>query len=120
MAPPLTPLPPPPKVKRFGPVTPQLAYSDPRFADDPSYVLVLSECELCGGIIQVPAPKDVIKNSELPVVPLTYVHGPPENRHAIMVHLDHDFQVRRFRYSYLVEWQPEYVHSILFFLRGIY
>ncbi|HMF32225.1 MAG TPA: hypothetical protein VKK79_12460 [Candidatus Lokiarchaeia archaeon] len=97
------PIPPPPIIKQLNPEVDPLVFSDPRFAGDPRYNNIFVKCDLCGGNISVPVPKDVVLNSQLPVVPVTYVHGPEENHHAILLHLDHDFQVRRRRFSYLVE-----------------
>ncbi len=74
-----------------------------RYVENPNYTHVLVECELCGGIIKMPVPTNFVKDSKLPVVPITYVHGEPGFRHPILVYLDHDFQVRRTRLSFLVE-----------------
>jgi hypothetical protein len=97
------PIPPPPIIKQLNPEISPLVFSDQRFADDPRYNHIFVKCDLCGGNIGVPVPKDVVLNSELPVVPVTYVHGPEGDHHAILIHVDHDFQVRRRRFSYLVE-----------------
>lgn len=63
--------------------------------------VVLVNCERCGNIIPIPIPKKVVLNSELPVVPISYVHKNKENndQHCITVHIDHDFDIRRQRIS---------------------
>jgi len=63
--------------------------------------VVLVNCERCGNIIPVPIPKKVVLNSELPVVPISYVHKNKENKdqHCITIHIDHDFDIRRQRIS---------------------
>ncbi len=97
------PLPPPPKAKQTANVeVSDLVFFDDKFINNPDYQYILIECEGCGGVIKMPVPKSVVLNSPLPVVPVTYVHG-KESRHAILAHLDHDFQVRRIRFSHLVE-----------------
>lgn len=66
--------------------------------------VVLVNCERCGNIIPVPIPKQVVLNSELPVVPISYVHKNKEHKdqHCITLHLDHDFDIRRQRISDVV------------------
>ncbi len=97
------PLPPPPKVKQTANVeVSDLVFFDDKFVNNPDYQYILIECEGCGGVIKMPVPKAVVLSSPLPVVPVTYVHG-KESRHAILAHLDHEFQVRRIRFSHLVE-----------------
>ena len=63
--------------------------------------VVLVNCERCGNIIPIPIPKKVVLNSELPVVPISYVHKNKENKdqHCITIHVDHDFDIRRERIS---------------------
>ena len=63
--------------------------------------VVLVNCERCGNIIPIPIPKKVVLNSELPVVPISYVHKNKENKdqHCITIHIDHDFDIRRQRIS---------------------
>ncbi len=90
-----------PKAKQVG--MSQLVFASNRFINDPNYTHVLVECELCGGVIKMPVPTNIVKDSKLPVVPVTYVHGEPGIRHPVLVYLDHDFQVRRTRLSFLVE-----------------
>ncbi len=97
------PLPPPPKIKQTANVeVSDLVFFDDKFVNNPDYQYILIECEGCGGVIKMPVPKAVVLSSPLPVVPVTYVHG-KESRHAILAHLDHEFQVRRIRFSHLVE-----------------
>ncbi len=98
------PLPPPPKIKQAANVEiSDLVFFDDKFVNNPDYQYILIECEGCGGVIKMPVPKAVVLTSPLPVVPVTYVHGKEGSRHAILAHLDHDFQVRRIRFSHLVE-----------------
>src|SRR5271157_702874 len=99
------PLPPPPKgaKEELNLEMSELVFTDDKYADDPNYQHILIMCEWCGGVIKMPVPKDVVLSSDLPVVPVTYVHGAEGNKHALLAHLDHDFQVRRRRFSHLVE-----------------
>ncbi|OLS12034.1 MAG: hypothetical protein RBG13Loki_4378 [Promethearchaeota archaeon CR_4] len=92
-----------PKPKQIDPVMSQPVFRNNRYVNDPNYTHVLVECELCGGVIKMPVPTAYVVNSKLPVVPITYTHGQFGIRHALLAHLDHDFQVRRTRVSYLVE-----------------
>jgi hypothetical protein len=94
---------PQPKLKQVDMGMAQLVFSSNRYINDPNYTQVLVECELCGGVIKMPVPTTYVRDSKLPVVPVTYVHGQSGIRHALLVYLDHDFQVRRTRLSYLVE-----------------
>jgi len=66
--------------------------------------VVLVNCERCAGVIPVPIPKKVIIKSELPVVPVSFVHKNSMGRdqHCITIHLDHDFDIRRQRISDVV------------------
>ncbi|MHA1438336.1 MAG: hypothetical protein ACTSPD_12235 [Promethearchaeota archaeon] len=63
--------------------------------------VVLVNCERCSEVIPVPVPKIKIINSELPVVPISYVHNNPKGKdqHNIIIYLDHDFDIRRQRIS---------------------
>lgn len=61
---------------------------------------IIVDCPICGKNIFVPVPEDIVRDSSLPVVPVTYVHGDPA--HGLTLHLDHDFQVRRRRTSAVV------------------
>ncbi len=66
--------------------------------------VVLVNCERCKAVIPVPVPKKVVIESELPIVPISFVHKNLENedQHCITIHLDHDFDVRRQRLSDVV------------------
>ncbi len=70
--------------------------------------VVLVNCERCREIIPVPIPKNYIIKSDLPVVPISYVHSNShkKDQHCITLHLDHDFDVRRQRISDVV-FSPE-------------
>ena len=70
--------------------------------------VVLVNCERCREIIPVPIPKDYVINSDLPVVPISYVHSNSlmKDQHCITLHLDHDFDIRRQRISDVV-FSPE-------------
>jgi hypothetical protein len=63
--------------------------------------IVLVNCERCKEVIPVPIPKSLIHNSDLPVVPLSYIHKNNEgdDQHCITLYLDHDFDIRRQRIS---------------------
>ncbi len=75
-------------------------------SDDIKVVLV--NCERCKEIIPVPIPKDYVIKSDLPVVPISYVHSNSQlkDQHCITLHLDHDFDIRRQRISDVV-FSPE-------------
>ena len=66
--------------------------------------VVLVNCERCKAIIPVPVPKKAVLESELPVVPISYVHKNLEKKdqHCLTIHLDHDFDIRRQRISDVV------------------
>ena len=62
---------------------------------------ILIECQICGNVpIMMPVPKDLVLTASEPVVDVSYVHGDPE--HVLVAQLDHDFQVRRRRASWVV------------------
>ena len=73
-----------------------------------SVKVVLVNCERCKEIIPVPIPKKYIIKSDLPVVPISYVHSNSlrKDQHCITLHLDHDFDIRRQRISDVV-FSPE-------------
>ena len=48
----------------------------------------------------MPVPKDLVLTASEPVVDVSYIHGDPE--HVLVAQLDHDFQVRRRRASWVV------------------
>jgi len=66
--------------------------------------VVLVNCERCKEIIPVPIPKNFILKSELPVVPISYIHknSQKKDQHCITLHIDHDFDIRRQRISDVV------------------
>ncbi len=70
--------------------------------------VVLVNCERCREIIPVPIPNKYIIKSDLPVVPISYVHSNShkKDQHCITLHLDHDFDIRRQRISDIV-FSPE-------------
>jgi hypothetical protein len=70
----------------------------------PEIKVVLVNCERCKAVIPIPIPKRMVLNSNLPVVPISYVHMNLQNKdqHCITVHIDHDFDIRRQRISDVV------------------
>lgn len=70
----------------------------------PEMKVVLVNCERCKAVIPIPIPKRMVLNSNLPVVPISYVHMNLQNKdqHCITVHIDHDFDIRRQRISDVV------------------
>ena len=66
-----------------------------------SVKVVLVNCERCGEVIAVPIAKMSISNSELPVVPVSYVHmnSKGKDMHCVTLFLDHDYDIRRQRIS---------------------
>lgn len=66
--------------------------------------VVLVNCERCKNVIPIPIPKNLILKSELPIVPISYIHKNLKGRdlHCITLHLDHDFDIRRERISDVV------------------
>ena len=101
-------VPEPPKKKQ------ELSISSPDLAQDvlerikkvesPDMKVVLVNCERCKAVIPIPVPKKVVLESELPIVPVSYVHKNLESKdqHCITIHLDHDFDIRRQRLSDVV------------------
>jgi hypothetical protein len=62
---------------------------------------ILIECSICGAQpIVMPVPKKMVLEASEPVVDVSYCHG--EKKHVIVAQLDHDFQVRRQRASWIV------------------
>ncbi|MFX1308472.1 MAG: hypothetical protein ACFE8C_02145 [Promethearchaeota archaeon] len=72
--------------------------------ESPDVKVVLVNCERCKAIIPVPVPKNAVLDSELPVVPISYVHKnlQKKDQHCLTIHLDHDFDIRRQRISDVV------------------
>lgn len=66
--------------------------------------VVLVNCERCKGVIPVPIPKKAVLDSDLPVVPISYVHKnlQKKDQHCLTIYLDHDFDIRRQRISDVV------------------
>ncbi|MFX1574640.1 MAG: hypothetical protein ACFFB0_18030 [Promethearchaeota archaeon] len=69
--------------------------------ESPNTKVVLVNCERCKAIIPIPVPIKAVLKSELPVVPISYVHKNLQNadQHCITIHVDHDFDIRRQRIS---------------------
>lgn len=68
--------------------------------ESPSVRVVLVNCDRCKEVIPIPVPKDFVLKSELPVVPVSYVHmNNEDDQHCLTIHLDHDFDIRRQRLS---------------------
>ncbi|MFX1455393.1 MAG: hypothetical protein ACFFDB_08455 [Promethearchaeota archaeon] len=70
----------------------------------PDVKVVLVNCERCKAVIPIPVPKNLVLESELPIVPISFVHNNLEckDKHCITIHLDHDFDIRRQRLSDVV------------------
>lgn len=70
----------------------------------PDIKVVLVNCERCECVIPVPIPKKAVLDSDLPVVPISYVHKnlQKKDQHCLTIHLDHDFDIRRQRISDVV------------------
>ena len=67
--------------------------------EETKYILI--ECQICGDApIMMPVPKSLVLDASEPVVDVSYIHGDPE--HVLVAQLDHDFQVRRRRASWVV------------------
>ena len=67
--------------------------------EETKYILI--ECQICGDApIMMPVPKTLVLDASEPVVDVSYIHGDPE--HVLVAQLDHDFQVRRRRASWVV------------------
>ncbi|KKN19364.1 hypothetical protein LCGC14_0946470 [marine sediment metagenome] len=75
-----------------------------KLAESPNTKVVLVNCERCKAIITVPIPKNFVTTSELPVVPISFIHKNLQNKdqHCLTIHLDHDFDIRRQRISDVV------------------
>ncbi len=63
--------------------------------------VVLINCDRCKEVIPIPVPKRMVLESDLPVVPISFIHknAMKEDQHCITIHLDHDFDIRRQRIS---------------------
>lgn len=73
-------------------------------ATTPNAKVVLVNCERCNAIIPIPIPMNFVSSSELPIVPVSFVHKnlQAKDQHCITIHLDHDFDIRRQRISDIV------------------
>ncbi|MHA2037221.1 MAG: hypothetical protein ACW98X_12350, partial [Promethearchaeota archaeon] len=65
--------------------------------ESPDIKVVLVNCERCKAVIPIPIPKSVVLESEIPIVPVSFVHKNlrSKDQHCITIHLDHDFDIRR-------------------------
>lgn len=72
--------------------------------ESPNMKVVLVNCERCDAVIPIPVPIKVVTDSDLPIVPVSYVHKnlKKKDQHCITIHLDHDFDIRRQRLSDVV------------------
>lgn len=72
--------------------------------ESPEKKVVLVNCERCKAVIPIPVPRKVVIESELPIVPISFVHKNLENedQHCITIYLDHAFDIRRQRLSDVV------------------
>lgn len=72
--------------------------------ESPDIKVVLVNCERCNAVIPIPLPKRLVLESELPIVPISFIHKNLESKdkHCITIHLDHDFDIRRQRLSDVV------------------
>lgn len=63
--------------------------------------VVLVNCERCQEVIPIAIPKKIVEKSELPVIPISFVHKNHQGKdlHCITIHIDHDFDIRRQRIS---------------------
>ena len=68
--------------------------------EDKKTEVVLVRCDKCESVIPVPVPKDAVLKSDLPIVPISYVHkNKDKEQHCITIFLDKDFDIRRRRFS---------------------
>lgn len=72
--------------------------------ESPDKKVVLVNCERCKAVIPIPIPKRMVLSSNLPIVPISYVHMNLQNKdqHCITVYIDHDFDIRRQRISDII------------------
>jgi len=66
--------------------------------------VVLVNCRRCNNVIAIPVPRELVLDSDLPVVPVSYIHfnGANEDLHCTTIHLDRDFDIRRQRNSSVI------------------
>jgi hypothetical protein len=68
--------------------------------EDKNTEVVLVNCDRCKSVIPIPVPKKAVLDSDLPIVPISYVHENEKNeQHCITIFLDKDFDIRRRRFS---------------------
>ena len=93
------PLPPMKKAIKIKLDSKQLGELAKKETEETKYILI--ECQICGDApIMMPVPKTLVLDATEPVVDVSYIHGDPE--HVLVAQLDHDFQVRRRRASWVV------------------
>ncbi len=94
-------IPPPPKKKaiKIEVSTGQLKKLSRKETAETKFILI--ECQICGSKpIMMPVPKHLVLDAKEPVVDVSFIHGEPT--HVLVAQLDHDFQVRRRRASWVV------------------
>ncbi|MEJ2251243.1 MAG: hypothetical protein P8Y70_17065 [Candidatus Lokiarchaeota archaeon] len=71
---------------------------------DKQIEMILVNCERCKRVIAVPVPHKLVKSSNLPVIPISYIHKNEheKDQHCITIYIDRDFDVRRQRLSDVV------------------
>ena len=93
------PLPPKRRAIKIDVSTDQLKKLSRKETLDTKFILI--ECQICGQKpIMMPVPKRLVLDAKEPVVDVSYIHGDPT--HVLVAQLDHDFQVRRRRASWVV------------------
>ena len=93
------PLPPKKKAIKLEVSTGQLKKLSRKETSETKFILI--ECQICGHKpIMMPVPKHLVLHAKEPVVDVSYIHGDPT--HVLVAQLDHDFQVRRRRASWVV------------------
>lgn len=96
-------VPAPPKKKAIEPPTKELpkisigVFDKMKEFNSGTVKIVFAQCDRCNAVISIPVPKHLVLNSELPLVPISYVHKNKdgEDLHCITIYLDHDFDIRR-------------------------
>jgi hypothetical protein len=68
--------------------------------DTPETKYIVIDCPICKLNLAMPIPRKLITEAKEPVVEISYVHGDPQ--HVLVAQLDHDFDVRRRRSSWVV------------------
>ncbi|MBD3196922.1 MAG: hypothetical protein GF317_17850 [Candidatus Lokiarchaeota archaeon] len=90
-----------PKQKSLKPDLHSEVIGDMERLKGPGKKVILVNCGRCKRVIAIPVPKKIVENSEIPVVPISFVHknGENEDQHCITIYVDHDYDVRRQRLS---------------------